>query len=86
MYFKCHLAAEGEVAADRHHLSLSEMAALRKTHFLFACTPPTAQPEYCCCIEMNAGEEKRRAAEEGEMRGMCRRVDKRKCALIFRAA
>lgn len=38
MYFKCHLAAEGEVVAERHHLSLSEMAALRKTHFLSPCT------------------------------------------------
>lgn len=31
MYFKCHLAAEGEVVAERHHLSLSEMAAQKNT-------------------------------------------------------
>lgn len=42
MYFKCHLAAEGELVAERHHLSLSEMAALRKTHFLSPVTLLTA--------------------------------------------
>lgn len=35
MYFKCHLSAEGEVVAGRHHLSLSEMAALKKKHTSF---------------------------------------------------
>lgn len=35
-----------EVLAGRHHLSLSAMAALRKTHFLFILTPLTAYAEY----------------------------------------
>lgn len=48
MYFKCHLGAEGDAVADRHHLSLSEMAALRKTHFLLLYTLLTVQLEYYC--------------------------------------
>lgn len=84
MYFKCHLAAEGEVVADRHQLSLSEMAALRKTHFLSPYTPQKAQLEYYSrkIDEYRRGEEACKGGErEEEKRYM--RVDNRGCTLIF---